>query len=372
MSISKLFFPHDNKKEHFKALDGLRGIAVFLVLLSHSSNANLFFHDFLNFQKIGKVGVYLFFVLSAYLLDRQIALAFMTQKSSTEYWKNYFLRRFLRIYPLFVIALLMHGLLTFLGITTVIGGITDITLHMALMEGESIFWSIPVEFKYYFISPIIIWICHKFIRWNKIKLLLIFFIVLLASIVIELIYHLPLISTLRYFPIFLVGTFISIFEILYKDKIRNITSKRRQNIIGLIALLLIILTIPFYFEKIFGFKPNFHRSIFYLPYAIIWGIILITSKYGKGLLSRIFEVKALRFLGVISFSVYLFHMLFLILVKYLQIPSSLQIYIFFILTILFSSISFLTIERPLAKIRIYSQEISDKGYKLEKARNKNN
>ena len=111
MQINKLFFPHDNKREHFKALDGLRGVAVLLVLLSHSSNANLFFHEFLNFQRIGKVGVYLFFVLSAYLLDRQIALAFMTKKSSKGYWKNYFLRRFLRIYPLFVVALILHGLL---------------------------------------------------------------------------------------------------------------------------------------------------------------------------------------------------------------------------------------------------------------------
>lgn len=366
MLINKLFFPHDNKRKHFKALDGLRGVAVLLVLLSHSSNANLFLHEFLNFQRIGKVGVYLFFVLSAYLLDRQIALAFMTKKSSKGYWKNYFLRRFLRIYPLFVVALILYGLLTMMGIKTVIDRIIDIPLHMFLIRGESIFWSIPVEFKYYFISPLIMWFCHKFLKWDKMKLLFGFLIMLLASIFIELIYHLPLVSTFRYFPIFLVGTFISIFELLYKDKIKQLTSPRMYNIIGIIGLLLIIITIPFYFEKIFDFKVNFHSSIFYLPYALIWGIILIVSKYGKGILNKVLELKPLRFIGSISFSIYLFHMPFLNFVINSRIPSELQIYVFFMLTIIFSSTSFLVIERPLSKIRIYSKEITDTELKLKK------
>ena len=354
--FNRLFFPHDNQKEHFKGLDGLRGIAVLLVLLSHSSNANIFFHEFINFQKIGKVGVYLFFVLSAYLLDRQIALAFMTEKSSKGYWKNYFLRRFLRIYPLFVIALILHGLLTFVGINTVIDRVIDVPLHMILVKGESIFWSIPVEFKYYFISPLIMWFCHKFLKRSKVKLLFVFLIVLLSSITIELIFHLPLVSTFRYFPIFLVGTFISVFELLYKDEIKQFASPRIYSFIGFIAFSAIIITIPFYFEKIFGFKVNFHSSKYYLPYALIWGLILVSVKYGKGIINKLLELKFLRFIGSISFSMYLFHMLFLRFVKNSEIPSYLQVYVFFILTIIFSSISFLLVERPLSKIKIYSKD----------------
>lgn len=360
--INVVFFPHDKKKDHFKALDGLRGVAVLLVLLSHSSNANIFFLEFLNFQRIGKVGVYLFFVLSAYLLDRQIALSFITNKSSLTYWKNYFLRRFLRIYPLFVIALILHGVLTFIGLKTVIDEIIDIPLHMALVRGESIFWSIPVEFKYYFISPLIMWLCHKFLKWNKMKLFVAFLLLLFTSILIELIYHLPLVSTIRYFPIFLVGTFISIFELLYQDKIKRLASPKMYNILGISAFTIIIITIPFYFEKIFGYQINFHSSIFYFPYSLIWGIILVASKYGKGFLNKVLEFKPLRFIGSISFSMYLFHILFLNFV-YSSITPYLQIYVFFILTIIFSSITFLIIERPLSKIRIHSTEIPDKKLK---------
>lgn len=224
LNLNKLFFPHDNKPEHFKALDGLRGIAVLFVLLSHTSNANIFIHEYLNFSRIGKVGVYLFFVLSAYLLDRQIALTFMSGKSSKIYWFNYALRRFLRIYPLFVLALVLHGLLTLVGINTVIDKIWDIPLHMLLIKGESIFWSIPVEFKYYFISPLLMWFLHKFLMWNKQKLAITFIILIVSTILIQLIYGLPLVSTLRYFPIFLVGTLISVYEIIVLNK-KNIKVK---------------------------------------------------------------------------------------------------------------------------------------------------
>lgn len=123
------------------------------MLLSHSGNAKIFLHESLDFHGIGKTGVYLFFVLSAYLLDRQIALALMTNSSNIYYWKNYFLRRFLRIYPLFFISLIIHWLFTVFGIKTVIDNLSDIPLHLLLLKGESVFWSIPVEFKYYFLSP---------------------------------------------------------------------------------------------------------------------------------------------------------------------------------------------------------------------------
>ena len=143
--FNELFFPHDSKAEHFKALDGLRGIAVLFVLLSHTSNANILFHEFLNFRRIGQAGVFLFFVLSAYLLDRQIALALMSKKYSIRYWLNYFLRRFLRIYPLFAIALLLYGFVNYIGIETVIDRVGDIRRHLLLRKGESVFGLFPLN-----------------------------------------------------------------------------------------------------------------------------------------------------------------------------------------------------------------------------------
>ena len=354
-----LFFPHDNKGEHFRSLDGLRGVAVLFVLLSHASNASLHFHEYLNFRGIGKVGVYLFFVLSAYLLDRQIALAYMTGKSSGSYWKNYFLRRFLRIYPLFVIALFTYALLTASGIKTDIDTYSDIPMHLLLLRGESVFWSIPVEFKYYFLSPIIMWICHRYLRWKPRDLLLLFIFSIIFSIAVELMLKLPLVSTLRYLPIFLVGTFISIFELLYKDQLKHLFSAKIYNLAALIAALAILITVPFYFEKFFNITVNFHASEFYFPYALAWAVILVSAKHSKWLVARFLEIKFLRFLGSISFSIYLFHIPVLIIILKTEIPHPVKIYAFFLLTIIFSSISYLLIERPLTKIRIYSKNIRE-------------
>lgn len=360
--ISALFFPHDDKRQHLKALDGLRGVAVLLVLLSHTSGANMFFHTALNFKNTGKIGVYLFFVLSAYLLDRQIAMAFMKNSASKKYWKNYFLRRFLRIYPLFVISLLLHGLFTFMGINTVIDKMIDIPLHMILVKGESVFWSIPVEFKYYLISPFIIYICQRFLKWEKQKLFVFFIILTGFALAVQFVHPLSSPSTLRYFPIFIVGTFISVYELIFSVEILKKSNLRIINFGGGTAFLIIIITMPFLFFKLFGSKLDFLSAKFYLPYAIIWGIVLLSAKYGNGLIRKLLESKFLRFIGVISFSLYLFHMLFIDYLIQVDMPQNLKIYLFFILSILFSCFTYLFIERPLSKIRLHSKDLNSKAY----------
>ena len=146
------------------ALDGLRGLAVLFVLLSHASKHFPVIHPALNFRGAGKFGVYLFFLLSAYLLDRQIALAM--RHGERNYWGNYFLRRVLRVYPLFTVALVLHLLLTRLGITTVIETWQDVAAHLMLREGKGVFWSIPVEMTYYLVSPVILLICGLVLRWR--------------------------------------------------------------------------------------------------------------------------------------------------------------------------------------------------------------
>lgn len=350
--VISLFFAHEDKPGHLKALDGLRGIAILLVLLCHSSNVNIFFNEYLNFKHCGIFGVYLFFVLSAYLLDRQIAIAFMNHRSSAKYWTNYFLRRFLRIYPLFLIALFLYGFLNYIGIKTAIDDLYDLAMHMVLLKGDNMFWSVPVEFKYYFLSPIILWFCNRYIGWHTTYLFVFFTFIISLTIILEFVFQLPRVSTIKYFPVFISGTVISIYELLYMKKMKQFAATKIFCVLGILASIVVFLTIPFYFKSIFGFTMYFNESHFCSLYAILWGIILLSAKYGKGLIVYILELRFLRFIGIISYSLYLFHMIFLSFATRKFIPSELKIYVFIITSILFSSISYLLIEKPLSKIRI--------------------
>lgn len=80
------------------ALDGLRGIAVLIVFLSHSSGRGIQIAPWLNFHGIGHVGVYLFFVLSGFLLTRNLVEG---QPVGT-----FLVRRFFRIAPLYYLVLI--------------------------------------------------------------------------------------------------------------------------------------------------------------------------------------------------------------------------------------------------------------------------
>ena len=166
MNWATAFFAGDEHPDHHKPLDGLRGLAVLMVVFGHGANHGLgpFGPDSMMIR--GKLGVYLFFVLSAYLLDRQIIKMFQQGRAQWDYWRYYFSRRILRIFPLFFLALVVFRLANAAGLKVVIHSWGQLWEHLALQRGDHIFWSIPVEFKYYLISPILLYFFHRVLRWN--------------------------------------------------------------------------------------------------------------------------------------------------------------------------------------------------------------
>lgn len=149
-------------------LDGLRAIAFLLVFLIHT--------DYLNF---GWVGVQLFFVLSGFLITG-ILLDMKEYLPKKEYYTKFYGRRFLRIFPLYYFYLaLMTGITTWLKTISFRPNKMQIFLdqapyaavyvynffyassrfeHTALLEH---FWSLSVEEQFYIFWPLLIMLTPK-------------------------------------------------------------------------------------------------------------------------------------------------------------------------------------------------------------------
>src|SRR3546814_17702763 len=77
------------RQQHYDALDGLRGLAVLIVIASHLSLLGFGLVPGLPVGGIGKSGVYLFFVLSALLLTCLLLARATAQIADGPLWTAY-------------------------------------------------------------------------------------------------------------------------------------------------------------------------------------------------------------------------------------------------------------------------------------------
>ncbi|MCL2013013.1 MAG: acyltransferase [Cystobacterineae bacterium] len=99
---------------HIPALDGVRGLAIGLVLAVHLFSNLMpgggFFHNALKqLLSYGALGVEVFFVLSGFLIT---GILYDT-KTKAHFFKNFYMRRFLRIFPLYYGVLALIALVAF-------------------------------------------------------------------------------------------------------------------------------------------------------------------------------------------------------------------------------------------------------------------
>src|SRR6266568_1801981 len=94
-------------EKHIPALDGLRGLAIILVLLFHftpESGGHTMIGVLTRWvSRLGWCGVDLFFVLSGFLITGILFDA----KGLQHYFRNFYMRRVLRIFPLYYGVLLL-------------------------------------------------------------------------------------------------------------------------------------------------------------------------------------------------------------------------------------------------------------------------
>jgi peptidoglycan/LPS O-acetylase OafA/YrhL len=320
------------KNIFFGGLNELRAIAALSVILHHielfkhrDKIESLFDSEYTLYwiEHLGKNGVYLFFVLSGFLIT--YLLLSEKEKNSTINLKKFYLRRIFRIWPLYYIILFISfiivPLLTFI---FSLFSITPSYYHLIkdssnydlksfllyftflpnfavkagkILAGASQSWSVGVEEQFYIIWPIIISFC------NRKTMLLVFLSILAVFAVINL-----------QFPNSLIGTIVTIipFEFMaigalggyfYYKNTEEITQYTKSNILyaGVLLLIAILISIPV-------FKLYIQNII--LGFVFLLLIIISINSSNKAVLrSRYFS-----FLGTISYGIYMYHPLIMFLI----------------------------------------------------------
>lgn len=158
------------KNERIAELDGIRAIAIWMVLLFHSifafydSPATLKFlpGPVLHILSLGFLGVDLFFVLSGFLITGILFDA----KDRPFYFRNFYARRIRRIMPLYftvvaIWACLYRRFWQYFLLSSVFGANLAMPLHIPIPHGPGVLWSLAVEEHFYLLWPIAVLLLNR-------------------------------------------------------------------------------------------------------------------------------------------------------------------------------------------------------------------
>lgn len=343
------------------ALDGLRGIAILLVMGFHYFyhlesfyyKSTLYpygetFSDVVIF-KYGYMGVELFFIISGFVIA-------MTLESSRSLL-DFVIRRFVRIWPALIISAIITFFLlnwsdapfaltrrqfwpNFLPSLT----LTPTSLWSGLFPKvefvTGVYWSLVVEIRFYMIAVILFWL---FARQNLARNLVIFTVLIYVARALlrrwlpgyNGVYDALFIPD--YMPWFAAG---AVFYELYKERLA-----KRAALIMLAVTYVLIARISLNYAPI-GRDPVLASSFALLFLILFW--FLATKPTSM----RIFEVRPLVWIGECSYSIYLYHYAVgMILISQVSktiglVPQLLLVAAISLLVFAVGRISYATVENP--------------------------
>jgi peptidoglycan/LPS O-acetylase OafA/YrhL len=299
--------PHPSR--YYPALDGLRGIAIIVVLIWHYVSS---WHTFFP----GWAGVDLFFVLSGYLITGRL----LDTKGQPGYFTRFYRNRILRIWPLYyalVIPFLLlipyvkaiHAptvaiykdhwlsLLLFLQNWTFIrcGTPSDMTLvHL---------WSLAVEEQFYLLWPLVILLTTA---RGRIRIFIPLILLVLAARCIFCWYHPANPINIHYNTFFRIDALVAGSLLCQLHRLDIKIPKGWTGVIASIGLFIILAagiiageaspTIPFI------------TTIGYTLLAIVFACALHLTLQPGHPLARLCTLPSLRWMGKISYGLYIIHM----------------------------------------------------------------
>jgi peptidoglycan/LPS O-acetylase OafA/YrhL len=293
---------------YFKALDGLRAIAVFLVLLAHAQ---------VPFLRSGGVGVDIFFVLSGFLITGILSKEYQQHQKICR--KNFYIRRFLRLSPCLIACLILYAILSLLSGKDIRWDVIAISATYTSNYARALFqydldsmshcWSLAIEEQYYLIWPLVIYWVERTFKCNLIK-----FILLIAGAMTLAWYRSSVVGIFSsqriYFGLdthmdgLVIGSALAYLHSFAKQNTikdqfyRLLSYAVTPSSIACLVVIIMLTTWNSHWMGRFGFT-----MVGFASAAIIAD--LVASPYS--LIRRPLEMHVLTYLGKISYGIYLYH-----------------------------------------------------------------
>jgi peptidoglycan/LPS O-acetylase OafA/YrhL len=308
-----MIITHSNNA-HIPVLDGIRGMAIILVLIFH------LFSNHLPIAKIGWVGVDLFFVLSGFLITGIL----LRSKKRSAYFKNFFSRRVLRIFPLYYLVLISFMLIVpALNFTSYINNskylinnqvyfwlytqnwIASFDNNWPIGNPLSHFWSLAVEEQFYLFWPFLMYYFKdKNLKWVCI-------IIILCSIIFRNIlvfggfsWVSAYVNTFARLDTLAIGSLLAIL-INYNRELVESNSKSVMIFSGFVLLCTVVVS------RSAGFANPAIQSFGYTIIAIFFSSIITFSLVSGSFFEILFSNKIMRFFGKYAYGLYVYHVIFL-------------------------------------------------------------
>jgi peptidoglycan/LPS O-acetylase OafA/YrhL len=345
-----------NKQAHYTQLNSLRTFAVAMVIIHH------WLPDFFlaKLFPLGEMGVILFFVLSGFLITEILIRYKLKAEQKKQPWFNalkvFFIRRSLRIFPVYYVTILFYFFVfNIRELHDNFGYYFFYATNLYFFKIHhwgfgSHLWTLAVEEQFYVIWPLVIFL----VPVKKLVHVVLLFILIgiMSKIIWPPLPPLTAILAPHCFESFGLGALFAVVKLTNLPLLKKFKQA--------LFVVSIFLTAFFLYAVFFKIVLNIIYSRLILSILSL-SLIIKTVDGFKGLLKQILENKALSYLGMISYSIYLFHnfvpgllqgfvfRFFGIQLQNLN-PSFMNIIYLFVL-ILVSILSWHVIENPINKYK---------------------
>lgn len=357
-----------NRKDFYMSgLDGLRALAVFAVIAYHLG---------LPFVPGGFLGVTLFFVLSGYLITDLLLSEWTFNKKIN--FKDFFVRRAKRLLPgmLFLLICISAYITAFRPdlLANLKSAILPATFffsnwwyifqdvpYFATFAAPSLlnhFWSLAVEAQFYVIWPLLLLFGQRFFKKKWLNLTLIVITAVLSAVLMAILYKPGFDPSRIYY-----GTDTRVFSLLLGAGLalvypsikiaQSVPKKKTSVILDLVGFstLLLILFMTYFITQYDDFL--YLGGMFLFSVASVLLIAAVANPYT--IISKVLSFRPLRFIGKISYGVYLWQFPVIVITNSMVHLSEVNIALSIFqvaVTILFATVSYYLVEKPLRKKNI--------------------